>query len=387
MRARHEFRWALPLLVWAMTACGEVGPEAEISARRVASRPSSPVLLGATPSQRFGAFDMGMGGMGGTEEASDNLIAYDLPNGWQALPTTSERLVNLRPAGVPEASCYLSFFQGSGGGLEANVNRWRSQLGAEPLASDAIAALPKHGILGREATVVEAEGSFAGMSGGSPLPGFKLLGLAVCEPNGSLFLKFIAPAALVDAQREAFFALATSLRLSEQEHGPGDGHDHGEAGGAKAGGGAGGAGGGSGGALAWMTPAGWEAQPPRAMREVTFSLGEGAECYVARLVGDAGGLRANLDRWSDQVGRGPLSNEAYAALPKVTMLGQSVPWLEIEGDFTGMDGATRAGQGLLGVACIRASDSLFVKLTGPESVVRAQRENFLAFVESLEEKP
>jgi hypothetical protein len=382
MRARPEHRWAWPLLLWATTACGEVGPEAEIRARRVASRPSSPVLPGATPSQRFGAFDMGgMSGMGAAEEASDNLIAYDLPSGWQALPTTSERLVNLRPPGDPEASCYLSFFQGSGGGLEANVNRWRTQLGAEPLAADAIAALPKHGILGREGTVVEVDGAFTGMTGGSPRPGFKLLGLAVCEPEGSLFLKFTAPAALVEAQREAFFAFATSLRL-EQEHGPGDGHDHGEADTSKAGGGAGG-----GGALAWMTPEGWMEQPPRAMREVTFSLGEGAECYVTRLVGDAGGLRANLDRWSDQVGRGPLGNDAYAALPKVTMLGQSVPWLEIEGDFTGMDGATRAGQGLLGVACIRASDSLFVKLTGPESVVRAERENFLAFVESLEEKP
>jgi hypothetical protein len=123
------------------------------------------------------------------------------------------------------------------------------------------------------------------------------------------------------------------------------------------------------------------------MREVTFALAEGAECYVTRLTGDAGGLRANLDRWRDQVGRGRLTEDEFAALEQVEMLGQSVPVLALEGDFTGMDGATRAGQGLLGVACIRAADSLFVKLTGPEAVVRAEHGNFLSFVRSLEETP
>lgn len=376
MRASPRYPWAWPLLLLAGAACGKVGPEAEIRARRTASRPSSPVLVGATPSQRFGAFDMGA-----SEEPSDNLIAYDLPSGWQALAATSERLVNLRPAGDPEASCYLSFFQGSGGGLEANVNRWRTQLGAEPQTAEVIAGLPTHELLGREATVVDVTGTFSGMGGsGAPRPGFRLLGLAVSEPSGSLFLKFTAPAELVERERERFFALASSLRLAEQ-HGPGDGHDHGDESGAGA------AGAGAGGSLSWTAPEGWSQQPPRAMREVTFTLGDGAECYVTRLVGDAGGLRANLDRWSDQVGRGRLTDAAFTALPRVVMLGQEVPWLEIEGDFTGMDGATRHGQGLLGVACIRARDSLFVKLTGPETLVRAQRENFLAFVRSLEEKP
>lgn len=378
MRKRRCTSWVLPLLLFISAACGEVGPRVEIDARRTASAPSSPVLSGATPSQRFGSFDRGSSM--GAREPSDDLIAYDLPNGWKALAPTSERLVNLLPAGDPEAACYLSFFQGSGGGLEANVNRWRTQLGAEPLSGDAIAALPLHGLMGREATVVEVDGTFTDMSGGAPRPGFKLLGLAVSDPSGSLFLKFTAPTAVVDSQRNAFFALADSLRLAEHHGGV---HDHGEEVGASTTSGAAE----STGPLAWQVPEGWAQQPPRAMREVSFSLGEGAECYVTRLLGDAGGLRANLDRWSDQVGRGSLTDEAFEALPKVVMLGQEVPWLEMEGDFTGMDGMTHKAQGLLGVACIRAGDSLFVKLTGPEPLVRAQRENFLAFVRSLEEEP
>ena len=67
------------------------------------------------------------------------------------------------------------------------------------------------------------------------------------------------------------------------------------------------------------------------------------------------------------------------------MLGQKSPVLELEGSFTGMDGVARDKQGLLAVACIRPGESLFVKLTGPEAVVRTERANFLFFVQSLAE--
>jgi hypothetical protein len=373
----------------AAAGCREAGPAAEITARRTASRPSSAVVPGATASQRFGRKPEE------SRQASDdleNLIAYDLPGGWMAIAPTSDRLVNLRPAGDPEASCYLSFLQGSAGGLEANVNRWRAQLGAGPLTGDEVAALPRVTMLGRPAALVEVEGSFSGMGGGPARPGFKLLGLVVSEPAGSLFLKFTAPAGVVELERENFLAFARSLRLAGHGDDPheGEGHDHTD----------GDEGAGAGGeespvavpggaaherAFTWSVPPGWNVQPPRTMREVTFALAGGGECYVTRLPGDAGGLRANLDRWSDQFGGQALSEDAFAALERVDVLGQRVPVLELEGPFTGMDGVTREQHGLLGVVCIRGEDSVFVKLTGPEAVVRAERANFLAFVRSLEE--
>ena len=355
------------------SACSHAGPTAEITETRAASQPSSPVLPGATPRQRFPGMGGDMGHDAASDGASDDVIDYDLPSGWMAVAPTSDRMINLRPAGDPEASCYLSFLGGSAGGLVANVNRWRKQFGVEPLDDAAVAALPTLPLLGRDATLVEVEGTFAGMGEGAPRPGFALLGLLVSESGGSLFLKFTGPAPLVALERERFLAFARSLRLAES---------HGGSAGAM---GAPPSSGGASGGLRWTAPAGWTEQAPRAMREVTLSVPGGGECYIARLASDAGGLRPNLDRWSNQVGRGPLSDEAFAALPKVEMLGQSVPVLELEGDFSGMDGNVQAGQGLLGVACIRSNDSLFVKLTGPESVVRAAREDFLAFVRSLEE--
>lgn len=367
-------------LALGTTGCGGAGPTAEITHGRRASEPTSPVLAGATPRQRFET-----PAREPRDEGSDDLIAYDLPSGWQAVAPTRERFVNLRPAGDPEASCYLSFLPGNAGGLEANVNRWLTQIGAEPLGGQAIAALPKVPMLGREATLVEAEGTFEGMGDSPPRPGFKLLGLVVSEPNGSLFLKFTGPSGLVDLEHERFLAFAHSLRLAQEHgdvhegevHGPDDGHDHGSDG----------AGSSPAGGLRWSAPAGWIQGAPRAMREVTFAVPGGGECYVTRLAGDAGGVRMNLDRWSGQVGRGALSDEDFAGLARITMLGQSLPILELEGAFTGMAGDTVPDQGLLAVACIRPSDSLFVKLIGPEAAVRAERGNFLAFVGSLEETP
>jgi len=354
----------------------------EIRETRTARQPSKPVLAGATTAMRFKGFRRS------EPEPSDDLMDYDLPTGWKALPPTQDRLINLRPAGEPEAACTLSFLQGSAGGLEANVNRWRKQFGAEPLSAAEVAGLPTFPLLGRDAALVEVEGTFAGMGDIEPRAGFRLLGLVISEPDGSLFLKFTGPGALVQNERENFLSLARSLHLAE---------GHASAGGS----GAMGAPSSSvpssvppqvmastvtaGGRITWSVPEGWQQEGPRPMREVSFQLGPEAECYVTRLTGDAGGLRANLDRWCTQFGRDRLGAAEFAALPKATVLGIEVPVLELEGAFTGMEGSTQEGHGLLAIACIRASDSVFVKLTGPIEVVRAQRENFMAFVSSLQE--
>jgi hypothetical protein len=368
MRARE--RWIVTLALAGLAACGNAGPSVEITEQRVASKPSSPVLPGATAVDRF----MGESSSSAPEDpSSDNLIAYDLPQGWTTVPPTKERYVNLHPAGDPEASCYLSFLPGGAGGLAENVNRWRKQFGAAPLPEDAVAALPERELMSKHGKLVEVEGVFSGMGDMAPRAGFALLGVVVSEESGSLFLKFTGPAPLVAAERERFETFARSLRLSDS-HGSGAGMSMPP-----------GASSGASGGLGWKAPEGWSQSGPKPMREVTFTMGLGGECYITRLPSEAGGLRGNIDRWCGQLGRERLTDEAFAALERVDVLGQSVPVLEIEGTFTGMDGKPREHQGLLAVACIRPSESLFIKLTGPEELVHAERANFRAFVSSLVE--
>ena len=359
------------LLSCLLGACHEATATGEFTGRRAASQPSSPVLAGATIEQRFPVQNVMAKAQQRETQPSDDLLDYDLPRGWKLLPPTKDRLVNFAPAGDPEASCYLSFLPGSGGGLVENVNRWRKQLGAGPLEADEVAALPTHALLGREGSIVEAEGTFAGMGATAPRAGFALLGIVVSEPDGSLFLKLTAPAGIVKLERERFFALAKSLRLSDA-HGASASVAPDAPAPAS---------------MTWNAPSGWTQAPPRAMREVTFTVGAGGECYVARLLGSAGGLRGNLDRWRGQIGREALTDAEFEALERVLMLGQEVPVLSEEGTISGMDGKPLPDQALLRVACIRDHDSLFVKFTGPAELVRAEHANFLAFVRSLREAP
>jgi hypothetical protein len=52
-----------------------------------------------------------------------------------------------------------------------------------------------------------------------------------------------------------------------------------------------------------------------------------------------------------------------------------------------MLGVEQGRQALLGMACVRDGQSLFVKLVGPADEVAPERERFLRFVRSLEVAP
>ncbi|HOZ48242.1 MAG TPA: hypothetical protein PLO37_23095 [Candidatus Hydrogenedentes bacterium] len=134
--------------------------------------------------------------------------------------------------------------------------------------------------------------------------------------------------------------------------------------------------------LSWETPEGWVEQAPRPMRLVTFAVGE-AECYVAVLRGDGGGLEANVNRWRRQMAQPPLAEAELAELPAIEVLGTAAPFIEIEGTYRDMSGAAHEDSLLFGVACLLGDGSVFVKMTGPAAAVRPQRARFVAFCGSL----
>src|SRR5690606_21160343 len=98
---------------------------------------------------------------------------------------------------------------------------------------------------------------------------------------------------------------------------------------------------------------------------------------------DAGGVLQNVNRWREQVGAGPLTQAQVAALPKVALLGSEAPIVEAAGTFQGMNDGPREGFAVLGTLASAGDAMVFVKMTGPQDVVRAERERFLAFCRSL----
>jgi len=331
---------------------------------------------------------------------------FERPEGWEELPATQFRQINLRVAEAPDSEVYLSVLPGGGGGLLANLNRWRAQMGLEPMTEQEMNALPTMRLLGGDALFVDLDGVYGGMSGELNHPEFKLFGLAKVADNTGYFVKMTGPAAVLETERDNFRAFTASIH----SHAPGESHDHGASPApaatqetpAEADHGHAHDNGdhdhdhdhGPGAtsramlditALEWEAPAGWVKAPDRAMRLVTYTSVSGAsECYISALPGAAGGMEANLNRWRGQMGQEPLSSEAIAALPKVEVLGQALPLIEISGDFTDMAGTVHENQTLLGVVYPMGIQTLFVRMTGPEADMQAERENFIAFCQSLQ---
>lgn len=135
--------------------------------------------------------------------------------------------------------------------------------------------------------------------------------------------------------------------------------------------------------FAWTAPEGWTEGPAKPMRLVTFNIDADTECYVTLLQGTGGGVEMNANRWLKQMGREPLSPDLVAALPKVPVGDAEGVLVEATGSYQGMSGDAKAGYKLLGAIAERDGVGIFVKMTGPEATVTAQRDAFLAFCASI----
>jgi len=207
-----------------LAGCGSGGPETIDRVERVPAeeRIAPPVLktaerMGlAAPASGGAAAPAGAGtpadqiaaGMGGAE---DRGFTWELPEGWSQGPDSPMRLATFLIESDPLAECVLSTLHGDAGGVEANLDRWRSQMGQPPLTAEEIAALPRWPVLGADAAVVEAAGPYTSMGGGT-IDDALLLGV-VCPMEGrTFFVKMTGTRAALEAERERFKAFCLSLR-------------------------------------------------------------------------------------------------------------------------------------------------------------------------------
>ncbi len=150
------------------------------------------------------------------------LLTWTLPEGWKESATPDPmgmRLLDLRFGPNQEGECYISLMPGPAGGLEANVNRWRTQMGQTPYTADEIAKLPKKPFFNRDATFVAFDGDFKGFGAEAAKTGYRMLGLIHSADQATIFVKLTGPKALVDQNTAAFDAFCLSIKpnLPKQE--------------------------------------------------------------------------------------------------------------------------------------------------------------------------
>jgi hypothetical protein len=150
------------------------------------------------------------------EEAAG--VKWTGPQGWKNEGSRPMRAatysVRVAQGDSGPAECVVYFFgAGSGGTVEANLDRWKSQflINGQP----APAKVEKRTIHGLTVTAISSAGDYTGMSGPNAAPSnahnFRLLGAIVEGPGGNLFVKFAAPARTVAANEKQFEALLSSF--------------------------------------------------------------------------------------------------------------------------------------------------------------------------------
>ena len=147
-------------------------------------------------------------------------LKWTAPAGWKNEGSRPMRAATYQIAPAPgdaEApECAVYFFgPGQGGSVEANIDRWKTQM----LASNgkpADANIQKRTIHGLNVTTIESSGDYTGMGGPtakskSAQPGYRLLGAIIEGPGGNLFIKLTGPAKTIAANQQKFAQLLNSF--------------------------------------------------------------------------------------------------------------------------------------------------------------------------------
>lgn len=197
-------------LTCVLTSCERLTERMEIKKSREISEHAIMPKAEASSAERF--FDT----QPPPPPPAENPLAWITPDGWtQAAPGAGGgmRLIDLRFGPNQEGECYLSIMPGQAGGLAANVNRWRTQMGLTPYTEAELAALPKKTFVGRDATFVAFDGDFKGVGAEAAATGYRMLGLVQEAPEFTLFVKLTGPKDLVLKNEAAFDQFSSSISL------------------------------------------------------------------------------------------------------------------------------------------------------------------------------
>ncbi len=151
-------------------------------------------------------------------------IVFTPPAAWEDLGPSGMRQAQFRlpPQDGDQAPAEVNVFYfgpNSGGGVQANLERWISQMilpeGATPGMAVSRSTFTTDGMPGHLVTV---DGSYKSGGGrpmggdGEVLPGYRLVGVVLEGPQGSLFFKLTGPAATAAAMEGDLMAMVKGAR-------------------------------------------------------------------------------------------------------------------------------------------------------------------------------
>ncbi len=152
-------------------------------------------------------------------------VTFESPGHWQDIGPEGMRKAQYRLApvkGDAAAAEVNVFYFGpqSGGGVEANLQRWIGQMtlpdGGDPSAAAQRSTFTAGGM---PCHMVSLDGSYKSGGGrpmgggGEIMPGYRLVGVVIEGPQGSLFFKLTGPAATARQMEVDLLAMVKSARI------------------------------------------------------------------------------------------------------------------------------------------------------------------------------
>lgn len=287
------------------------------------------------------------------EALAESKVSWTVPQGWESVASDQPmRLATFKPGqDMPEVT--LSAFPGDSGGLLANINRWRGQLGLPPIGEAELTKTSESGTFeGVAVTTVDITGS----------AGQQLLGAVVTPGDGKTwFVKAIGEPAAIAKLKPVFGAFARSFRLQREaptvssSAGTSDVQAR---------------------LSAWKPPSHWAADPNAStMVAAAYDAKNtegGAKITATMLLNDGGGVLSNINRWRDQLGLPPVMQLDQQP---VTKLGVGSMWV----DLAAADNSRRM------IAAIVPSNgqTWFFKITGTPKGVEAERPHYEQLVRGV----
>ena len=306
-------------------------------------------------------------------------VRWTPPDGWQEQPATGFRKGSYSVPGPDgqKADVSVVTFPSTAGGLLSNVNRWRDQLRLPPIAEtdlkDAGSVIP---VAGQNIYFIDLVSEQPMLDGGLKS---RMLGGVLSLPNDTWFFKMVGPDSLVEAQKGAFQqflqslqVVGASLEASSRVTGTDVPTPRVEAPPAPA--------------LHYDLPAGWEEKPLTPMRVASFRIPGGADgdadASIVFLAGAAGGELSNVNRWRGQIALAPVSAEELNGLTThIQARGHDFVMVDLLSNAPVVQ--QKAKERMLAAILTGKNQSWFVKLTGPDALVTAQRDAFIGLLKSL----
>ena len=136
--------------------------------------------------------------------------SWEVPAGWKEIPGGQFLVAKFVLGGgaSAQASVNVSMSSGDGGGILANVNRWRNQLSLGPEAeADLAKELQSLDLPGGKATLADISGQ-DGRTGQKA----RLLAVVVPRSGDTWFYKLMGDAQIVEREKEAFMKFVQTVK-------------------------------------------------------------------------------------------------------------------------------------------------------------------------------